>query len=82
MITLQRIKEHMRLDHDEWDDLLNDLLRSATIRAETLTGLKRDDFNEMINNAIITDIESEFNSGGPHPSSIAVYRQNSIRPMF
>jgi len=38
-VTLAKIKQHLRLDHDEDDEYLIDLLDAATLHVEAATGL-------------------------------------------
>ena len=87
MLTLDDIKEALRVDYPDHDSYLERLLQGEIIRAEQMTGQKEACFNEDINNGIIEAVGAMFTnrnntSDSDLMASTIIYRRNSIKPMF
>ena len=70
MITLLQIKEWLRVDHDEDDNLIQSLIDSSTAIIQSATGIKKEYINTtkderlknlylMVQRILITDIYNE-----------------------
>lgn len=82
MVTLKQVKEHLRIDFNDIDDHLNDLIRGAVDRARTISGLSKEEFTHEMKSAIIDDISNMYQNESPSEHSILVYRRHARRPMF
>lgn len=87
MITLQQVKDELRIDFNDQDDLLQRLLSGEVVRAETMTGLSEEDFNEDIENGVLKGVKTMYlNREGLTREDLAtstmIYRKYSTKPMF
>ena len=86
MITLVEVKKYMNLDFDDYDSMLQMMLDASIDRAKTLTGLDEDNFNAEIKLAIMKDVAFAFENRGSNSQintdTLAIYRRNSLRPIF
>lgn len=88
MLTLEEVKEFLKIDFDDNDNLLKLLIAGATKRAELITGLDLsliENQNADIKDAMLDDIANRYsNLGSDEIGDIAIasYRRNSTRPMF
>lgn len=83
MLTLEKVKEHLRIDFADNDDFLKLLISGATARASAITGVDYS-YEPMpydIEMAILEDISQAY-AGGNFDKSIHIYRQHSTRPMI
>ena len=83
MLTLNDIKEALRIDYEGIDDTLQSWLDGEIIRAEKATGVKEACFNSDIHNGIKKGVEYQFSGDeNARDTSIIIYRRNCKRPMF
>ena len=86
MITLVEVKEYLNIDFDDYDSMLETMLDAAIDRAETITGVDKDNFNAEIKLAIMKDVAFAFENRGSNSQlntdTLATYRRNSLRPIF
>lgn len=89
MLPLEEVKEFLKIDFDDNDNLLKLLIAGAIKRAELITGLDlsltTENHNEDIKDAMLDDIANRYsNLGSDEIGDIAIasYRRNSTRPMF
>lgn len=84
MITLEEVKEHLRIDYPDNDELIELLISATLSRAEAITGIPLGECEELepnIKRAMLDDISRAY-SGKNFDSSINTYRQHSTRPML
>ena len=82
-MKLAEVKQHLRVDYNDNDTLIQMLIDAAIKRAEVLTGLDLE-FTEMspdIETAILDDIAKAY-AGEDFGKSINTFRQHSTRPMI
>lgn len=86
MITLVEVKEYLNIDFDDYDSMLEGMLDASIDRAETITGVDKDNFNSEIKLAIMKDVAFAFENRGSNSQintdTLATYRRNSLRPIF
>ena len=86
MITLISVKEYLNVDFDDYDSMLQIMLDASIDKAKTLTGVDEDNFNSEIKLAIMKDVAFAFENRGSNSQlntdTIAIYRRNSLRPIF
>lgn len=86
MITLVEVKEYLNIDFDDYDSMLQTMLDASIDRAETITGVDKDNFNSEIKLAIMKDVAFAFENRGSNSQintdTLAIYRRNSLRPIF
>lgn len=83
MMKLAEVKQHLRVDYNDNDTLIQLLIDAAVKRAEALTGLQLE-FSEMpadIEAAILDDISKAY-AGEDFGKAIHTFRQHSTRPMI
>jgi len=80
MVTLNVIKDALKVDFADWDETLSDLLESSIVFAENVTGVDREDFNQEVKSAIVDDVKAKFTN--TESNAIVVFRRNCKRPMF
>ena len=83
MMKLAEVKQHLRVDYNDNDTLIQLLIDAAVKRAEAITGLDLE-FSEMpadIEAAILDDIAKAY-AGDDFGKSIHTFRQHSQRPMI
>ena len=82
-MKLAEVKQHLRVDYNDNDTLIQLLIDAAVKRAEAITGLDLE-FSEMpadIKAAILDDISKAY-AGEDFGQSIHTFRQHSQRPMI
>ena len=82
-MRLAEVKQHLRVDYNDNDTLIQLLIDAAVKRAEAITGLNFE-FSEMpadIEAAILDDIAKAY-AGDDFGKSINTFRQHSTRPML
>ena len=82
-MKLAEVKQHLRVDYNDNDTLIQLLIDAAVKRAEAITGLDLE-FSEMpadIRVAILDDIAKAY-AGDDFGKAIHTFRQHSIRPMI
>ena len=86
MITLVEVKKYLNIDFDDYDSMLDMMLGASIDRAKTITGVDEDNFNSDINLAIMKDVAFAFENRGSNSQintdTLAIYRRNSLRPIF
>lgn len=86
MITLVEVKEYLNIDFNDYDSMLETMLDAAIDRAETITGVNKDNFNAEIKLAVMKDVAFAFENRGSNSQintdTLATYRRNSLRPIF
>ena len=86
MITLVEVKKYMSLDFDDYDSMLEKMLDASIDRAETITGIDKDNFNAEIKLAVMKDVAFAFENRGSdskeNANTLATYRNNMARPAF
>ena len=86
MITLVEVKEYLNIDFNDYDNMLQRMLDASIDRAETITGVDKDNFNSEIKLAIMKDVAFAFENRGSNSQlntdTLATYRRNSLRPIF
>ena len=86
MITLVEVKKYLNIDFDDYDSMLQMMLDASIDRAKTITGVDEDNFNSQINLAIMKDVAFAFENRGSNSQintdTLAIYRRNSLRPIF
>ena len=86
MITLVEVKEYLNIDFNDYDNMLQRMLDASSDRAETITGVDKDNFNSEIKLAIMKDVAFAFENRGSNSQintdTLATYRRNSLRPIF
>ena len=86
MITLVEVKKYLNIDFDDYDSMLQMMLDASIDRAKTITGVDEDNFNSDIRLAIMKDVAFAFENRGSNSQintdTLAIYRRNSLRPIF
>ena len=86
MITLVEVKKYMNIDFDDYDSMLQMMLDASIDRAKTITGVDEDNFNADVRLAIMKDVAFAFENRGSNSQintdTLAIYRRNSLRPIF
>ena len=86
MITLVEVKEYMNVDYPDLDGTIQIMLDASIDRAKTITGVDEDNFNSEIKLAIMKDVAFAFENRGSNSQlntdTLAIYRRNSLRPIF
>ena len=86
MISLISVKEYLNIDFDDYDSMLQIMLDASIDKAKTITGVDEDNFNSEIKLAIMKDVAFTFENRGSNSQlntdTIAIYRRNSLRPIF
>ena len=86
-ITLEKAKNYLNIDFDDYDSYIQSLIDASMSNAMNVSGLEADDFNSEMQMAVLREVGLRFDnrSGGSYEDDkgvMAVYRRNSIRPMF
>ena len=86
MITLVEVKKYFNIDFDDYDSMLQIMLDASIDRAKTVTGVDKLSFNSEIKLAIMKDVAFAFENRGSNSQintdTLAIYRRNSLRPIF
>ena len=86
MITLVEVKKYLNIDFDDYDSMLQIMLNASIDRAKTITGVDEDNFNSDVRLAIMKDVAFAFENRGSNSQintdTLAIYRRNSLRPIF
>ena len=82
-MKLAEVKQHLRVDYNDNDTLIQLLIDAAVKRAEAITGQDLE-FSEMpadVRVAILDDISKAY-AGEDFGKAIHTFRQRSTRPMI